>query len=151
MDHTEFDKFADEYKSLHQANIAPSGETPEYFAEYKIKDLKCLVGADPRCIAGGRFLDFGAGVGTSRFPFFRKHFPSARITCVDVSLRSLEIGVARFRGHASFIAFDGIRFPFADATFDYVFAARVCFTTSQRSSTWDYLGRCGECWNQAGK
>jgi SAM-dependent methyltransferase len=124
MDQSEFDKFADEYRSLHQANITASGETPEYFAEYKIKDLKCLVGDDPGCIAGARFLDFGAGVGTS-VPFFRKHFPSARITCVDVSVRSLEIGVARFGGHASFIAFDGIRFPFADATFDYVFAACV--------------------------
>ena len=39
MDKAEFDKFADEYRSLHAANIAISGEGPNYFAEYKIKDL----------------------------------------------------------------------------------------------------------------
>jgi ubiquinone/menaquinone biosynthesis C-methylase UbiE len=124
MDRSEFDKFADEYTVLHQTNIALSGETPDYFAEYKIKDLKSLVGDDPRGIHGARFLDLGAGVGTS-VPFFRKHFPSAHVTCVDVSMKSLKIGVARFAGHASFTAFDGICLPFADSTFDYVFAACV--------------------------
>ncbi len=39
MEQSEFDKFADEYRSLHAANIAVSGEGPDYFAEYKIKDL----------------------------------------------------------------------------------------------------------------
>jgi len=123
MDRTEFDKFAEEYASLHQANISASGETPEYFAEYKIKDLKCLVG-DDSCLDGGRFLDFGAGVGMS-VPFFRKYFPSVHVTCLDVSVKSLKIGVGRFGGHANFIAFDGIRFPFGDTKFDYVFAACV--------------------------
>ena len=36
MDSAEFDKFAREYRSLHQANIGASGEAPEYFAEYKM-------------------------------------------------------------------------------------------------------------------
>jgi hypothetical protein len=42
MNRSEFDKFAEEYRSLHEANIGVSGETPEYFADYKIKDLKRL-------------------------------------------------------------------------------------------------------------
>lgn len=124
MDRTEFDKFAEEYRSLHQANIAVSGETPEYFAEYKIKDLKCSVSDDSICLDGRRLLDFGAGVGIS-IPFFRKHFPSVHVTCLDVSVKSLKIGVERFGSCANFIAFDGIRFPFGDTTFDYVFAACV--------------------------
>jgi len=50
MNASEFDKFAEEYRSLHQANIAASGEAPEYFAEYKMKDLRRLVSADSgRC------------------------------------------------------------------------------------------------------
>ena len=35
MNSSEFDKFAEEYGSLHRANIAASGEPPEYFAEYR--------------------------------------------------------------------------------------------------------------------
>jgi len=50
MNASEFDKFAEEYRSLHQANIAASGEAPEYFAEYKMKDLRRLVsGGSGRC------------------------------------------------------------------------------------------------------
>jgi ubiquinone/menaquinone biosynthesis C-methylase UbiE len=124
MNRTEFDKFADEYGSLHQTNIAASGETPEYFAEYKIKDLKRLVSDDGLGLDGGRFLDFGSGIGTS-VPFFRKHFPRAHLTCVDVSVRSLAIGAARFRDDASFVAFDGAVLPVGDKAFDCTFAACV--------------------------
>ena len=122
MDRSEFDRFADEYRSLHLADIAASGEAPEYFAEYKIKDLKSLVGVD--VALHGHFLDFGAGIGTS-VPFFCQHLPAAKLTCVDVSLRSLEIGVARYGGHANFVAFDGMSLPFADAAFDGALAACV--------------------------
>jgi len=124
MDRTEFDKFADEYRSLHETNIAASGETPEYFAEYKIKDLKQLMNKDGPPAGGRRFLDFGAGVGTS-VPFFRKHFPTDHLTCIDVSVKSLAIGSARFGDDASFVAFDGAVLPVADATLDYAFAACV--------------------------
>ena len=40
MDVKEFDKFAEEYLKLHSQNIRVTGEEPEYFAEYKIRDLK---------------------------------------------------------------------------------------------------------------
>jgi SAM-dependent methyltransferase len=124
MDRSEFDRFADEYRSLHQANIVLSGEAPEYFAEYKIKDLKSLVSRVVPLEEGGNFLDFGAGVGGS-VPFFCKHLPAAKLTCVDVSLRSLEMGVAKHGGHANFVAFDGASLPFADAAFDGALAACV--------------------------
>ena len=124
MDRTEFDRFADEYRSLHRANIAASGEAPEYFAEYKIKDLKRLVSIDVPAQLDGRFLDFGAGIGTS-IPFFCEHLPAAKLTCVDVSLKSLEVGVGRFEGRANFVAFDGVSLPFADAAFDGALAACV--------------------------
>ncbi|MBB5503094.1 hypothetical protein [Paraburkholderia sp. MM5384-R2] len=39
MGKAEFDSFADEYLSLHARNIAASGEAPEFFAEYKIRDI----------------------------------------------------------------------------------------------------------------
>ena len=74
MDSREFDKFAEEYTCLHRANITASGEAPEYFAEYKIRDLKRLVAGGFPGIDTGRFLDFGGGVGTS-VPFFESIFP----------------------------------------------------------------------------
>jgi hypothetical protein len=39
VEEAEFDKFAAEYRSLHAASIKASGESPEYFAEYKIVDV----------------------------------------------------------------------------------------------------------------
>jgi len=125
MDEAEFDRFADEYRSVHAVNIAISGESPDYFAEYKIKDLAIEYFA----IRGGNndapaLLDFGAGIGTS-VPFFRKYLPRAQLTCLDVSTKSLEVGQSRFPGEARFVHFDGTRIPFPDASFDIAFAACV--------------------------
>jgi len=123
MDPAEFDKFASEYTALHAANISASGERPEYFAEYKIRDLKSLLGVD-NAQAERRILDFGGGVGTST-PFFGQYFPTAHVTCIDVSIASLKVGASRFPGKASQVAFDGMHLPFAEGTFDCVFAACV--------------------------
>jgi ubiquinone/menaquinone biosynthesis C-methylase UbiE len=124
MNRAEFDKFADNYHTLHQANLALSGEAPEYFAEYKVRDLARLLRAHAPALAHGRLLDFGAGIGSS-VPFLRKYFPSAHLTCVDVSTQSLAIGVARFSQEANFVAFDGDRLPFAEAAFDCIFVGCV--------------------------
>jgi len=118
----EFDKFADEYYALHQKNIRLSGEAPEFFAEYKIRDIFQLLtdqGEKPR-----RILDFGAGIGTS-VPHFRRFFPEAALTCLDVSEKSLQVGRTRFPDLADFQSFDGIRIPSHDDTFDLIFAACV--------------------------
>ena len=128
MDEAEFDKFAEEYRSLHAANIRASGETPEYFAEYKIRDVARLVTGTCDVL---RALDFGAGIGTS-VPYFQKYFPSAELTCVDVSDKSLAIGAARFPGAARFQRFDGQHLPFPDNTFDVAYAACVFHHIDQR-------------------
>jgi ubiquinone/menaquinone biosynthesis C-methylase UbiE len=122
MDEAEFDRFAEEYRQIHAANIGASGEAPEFFAEYKVADVACVLaeaGVAPREI-----LDFGAGVGTS-VPHFRKYFPECRLTCLDVSNKSLEVGRSLFAGQANFVHFDGGRIPFPDSHFDLVFLACV--------------------------
>lgn len=122
MQKAEFDKFADEYYDLHQKNIRYSGESPEFFAEYKIKDIFELLmkqEKNPRHI-----LDFGAGIGTS-VPHFRRFFPDASLTCLDVSEKSLEVGRSRFPGLADFQSFDGMQIPSPSNAFDLVFAACV--------------------------
>ena len=57
MDKAEFDKFADEYRALHARNIRISGEGPEFFAEYKVRDVARHLGAARSTVA--RILDFG--------------------------------------------------------------------------------------------
>jgi SAM-dependent methyltransferase len=122
MDEVEFDKFADEYRSLRAANIKLSGEDPEYFAEYKIADIAAELGRE-RATARTA-LDFGAGVGYS-VPFFARHLPDARVTCLDVSRKSLELGAAQHGAAADFRHFDGKRIPFEDGTFDVALASCV--------------------------
>ena len=123
MDEAEFDRFADEYRVLHAANIRGSGESPEYFAEYKVADIAALQ-PDASYPHGAEILDFGAGVGTS-VPYFRKHYPRARLTCLDVSRKSLQIGESRFASQASFVHFDGTCIPFPADHFDLTFLACV--------------------------
>ena len=122
MDEAEFDKFADEYRAMHAANIRLSGEDPEYFAEYKVADIAAELARDGA--AARKVLDFGAGVGYS-VPFFARHLPAARVTCLDVSRKSLEVGAAHHGTAAEFEHFDGRRIPFDDGTFDVALASCV--------------------------
>lgn len=124
MDAAEFDKFADEYRAIHARNIALSGESPDYFAEYKIRDILKVY----RTISGDKLppsiLDFGGGVGTS-IPFLRRYAPDASVACIDVSSKSLEIAKNRFGEEANFKLFDGATVPFPDGTFALALAACV--------------------------
>jgi len=124
MDEADFDIFADEYFELHASNIAISGERPDFFAEYKIKDVVTEYSARHPYPAPLRMLDFGAGVGAS-VPFIRQHLPQAHLVCLDVSAKCLDIGRSRFPGQVEFIRFDGTRIPMPDSSFNIVFAACV--------------------------
>jgi SAM-dependent methyltransferase len=119
----EFDRFADEYRADHAHNIRISGEDPEFFASYKVADIRRAI--DPAAHSKPlKILDFGAGVGNSIGPF-RHYFPTSELVCLDVSERSLDIAKRRFPHDAAFQAFDGQRIPFDDDGFDLVFAACV--------------------------
>jgi ubiquinone/menaquinone biosynthesis C-methylase UbiE len=123
LDVAEFDQFADEYYALHADNIKLSGEDPEYFARYKIEELRRrwdLSGrAEPEAI-----LDFGTGIGNS-IPHLAKLFPAAKLVGLDVSQKSLDIAERRFAGMADYVRYDGTRAPFEDQSFDLVFSACV--------------------------
>jgi len=123
MDETEFDRFAEEYRAIHAQNIRLSGESPEFFTEYKIVDVVREMSAAPT-LMNPRILDFGAGVGSS-VPFFQRWLAPSMLVCLDVSRKSLAIGQERFRGLADFIAFDGRTIPFEDNSFDLIFTACV--------------------------
>jgi SAM-dependent methyltransferase len=125
MNEAEFDKFADEYHAALSAGIKVSGEAPEYFSEYKVADIaqhwRPRVDASTAPV---RLLDFGAGVGNS-VPYVRKHFPGSRLTCLDLSQRSLTVAEKRFPAAAEYVHFDGVHIPFEPAQFDIAYAMCV--------------------------
>lgn len=96
----EFDLLADDYQQQHQANIAISGESTAFFAEYKIADLACL--ANDLGVRGNNLLDFGCGIGNS-IPYFRRYFAAAKLHCADVSTHSLDIARSRFPGCEDYV------------------------------------------------
>jgi ubiquinone/menaquinone biosynthesis C-methylase UbiE len=128
MDEAEFDRFAEEYRAIHAKNIRMSGESPEYFAEYKIKAVAASLMDTSLPI---RILDFGAGIGNS-VPYFLKHLPKAEVTCLDVSSKSLEIGQKRFGEKARFVKFDGRTITLPAQSFDIAFAACVFHHIEER-------------------
>lgn len=125
MNEAEFDKFADEYHAALTAGIALSGESPEYFSEYKIADIARECRPQARSQDGSvRLLDFGAGIGNS-VPYVSRHFAAARLTCLDLSQRSLEVAEKRFPGQARYVRFDGAHIPFPADHFDIAYAMCV--------------------------
>jgi ubiquinone/menaquinone biosynthesis C-methylase UbiE len=124
MDSAEFDKFADEYRSLHDENIRASGESHEYFVEYKVRDIYHQMRTAGDLRANLKILDFGAGVGSS-IPFFQKYFPSCEVLCADVSRRSLDVAQRRFGATAKYVVFQGTTLPLRSGSFDIAVAACV--------------------------
>ena len=122
MNRAEFDQFADEYEAQHRANIAITGEAPDYFARYKIEELKRI--ASEAQVAVRDIIDFGSGIGNS-IPHFRTAFPHAVLSCADVSPRSLELGSARFPGPETLVRIDEATIPVHDQSFDAAFSACV--------------------------
>ena len=115
MDKAEFDRFADAYYDQHRENVAVTGESPEYFAEYKIRQLRQIVAREQ--VEVSRICDFGSGIGNS-IPFFRKYFPDAALTSSDVSERSLTLGKQRYPGDGNYVLIEGSRIPCEAGAFD---------------------------------
>jgi SAM-dependent methyltransferase len=119
----EFDKFAEEYLATHKTNLAVTGESPDYFAQYKIIEVARRLKKLRR--VPQRVLDFGCGIGNSA-PHLREMFPAAQITGVDVSEKSLSVARARFPGAAEFMIYDPKEAPPAPAEgYDLIFSACV--------------------------
>jgi ubiquinone/menaquinone biosynthesis C-methylase UbiE len=123
MEDAEFDRFAKDYLSTHERNVRVSGEAPDYFARYKIDEVRrrwTKTGApEPRTV-----LDFGAGIGAS-LPHLAARFPTARIIALDVSSRSLAVAESRFGSGADYVCYDGVDLPVPDGGVDLVFSSCV--------------------------
>ncbi len=82
-----FDEYAAEYDALHQASIAASGESPVYFADYKVECLERL-GLAP----SAPILDYGCGIGNLTTRLADK---LADVHGYDPSAKSLEVARER--------------------------------------------------------
>jgi SAM-dependent methyltransferase len=122
MDSAEFDKVADEYLAIHTRNIRLTGEDPEYFARYKIEEVRRrwrqARKAEPRAI-----LDFGTGVGAS-LPHLARLFPDTGLTALDVSQKCLAVAEGR-KVKADLVWYQGGEIPLPREKFDLVFSACV--------------------------
>jgi ubiquinone/menaquinone biosynthesis C-methylase UbiE len=116
----DFDQFAEDYREIHTKSISISGETSEYFAEFKLKWLSKKVSRE----SVFTFLDLGCGDGIFTQWFF-KYFPNANYLGVDISAASIEIANKREIKGAFFQTYDGINIPFETDSIDYCIAACV--------------------------
>ncbi len=119
--HAEYDDYLEGYREAQNRQIALSGETAEYFAEYKIKKLAHWLSdlaSRPAAV-----LDYGCGDGlmTSRVP---RHFPRAAVYGIDPSSKSVERARQRYPG-ITFACVQESALPFADDSLDLVFASGV--------------------------
>lgn len=122
MREAEFDRFAEQYRQQHASSIRLSGETPDYFARYKIDLVAAAMAAEGRTVRD--ILDFGGGIGNSVAPM-RAAFPRSDLTILDPSRESLRLAEQRFPHQARFQWFDGKTIPCADASYDLAFTACV--------------------------
>lgn len=117
----EFDAYAHDYKKIHANNITITGENVEYFAEYKIRDLRDFEKATGT--VNGSIIDFGCGIGNS-LPFLKNYFPKARIKGCVVSNESIEIARNLSEG-CDLRLISNDRIPFENSSADTVFSACV--------------------------
>jgi ubiquinone/menaquinone biosynthesis C-methylase UbiE len=123
MQKSEFDEYSKDYSRLHEGVLGPSGESAEFFAEYKARDTLREVN---RRYAGasGNILDFGCGIGGS-IPYLSGYLPDWRIVGADVSSKSLELARKSFGKEVEFVHFEGHCLPFENEQFAVVFTSCV--------------------------
>ncbi len=115
-----FNEVAKDYRSIHSENIKISGETSEYFAEYKIIELKNKL----KLSAPIKVIDLGCGDGISAI-YFNKYFKDIDYQGFDISDESLKIAKARNIERCKFEYYNGITIPVQNNLFDIVYISCV--------------------------
>jgi SAM-dependent methyltransferase len=108
-----FDRYAQSYAALHAANVAVTGEVPEYFARHKL-DWLVRLGTSP----DSRVLDYGCGTGALT-ELLVGHF--AQTAGYDPSRESLPLARQRAPGATFYDAEEQI----PKASFDLVVLSGV--------------------------
>jgi SAM-dependent methyltransferase len=117
----EFDEFAGDYRQAQDDYLWLSGETSEYFAEYKVRQLlEWLPQLQNEKL---KILDFGCGDGLMT-EYVRRYFLYAEIFGADVSAKSVELAAQNFKG-IEFSHISTNQLAFAPNSFDLVLSAGV--------------------------
>ena len=118
----EFDRYGEgAYERALERSISFGGQDAGFYNEVKARrlvDLARRLLGDPSRLAA---LDVGAGIG-----LVDEHLKDdlARVVGLDVSTQMVRRATERNRG-VEYVAYDGVTFPFEDASFDLVFASCV--------------------------
>lgn len=122
-----FDNFTETYDRLHAESTKLSGEDTSFFAEYKIANIRENLLKNPKTI-----FDFGCGIGNS-VPYWKKYFVDSRLTCADVSEKSLEVLKKAFAdSQIQTQQIAGGKLKAGDDEFDLVYAACVFHHIDER-------------------
>jgi SAM-dependent methyltransferase len=90
MKKVNFDEHAKIYEETLGKDLQFFTEESGYLAEYKIKIVKKTLGNSTPL----NILEYGCGIGMN-IKYFSKHFPNAKITGCDISIKSLEVAKER--------------------------------------------------------
>jgi len=117
-----FDEFSKNYKEIINKNIKISGESLDYFSEYKIRVLDKFFSRN-RLDKRIKLLDLGCGTGElERFIF--SYFPKASVCGVDPSHDCIkEVKYKNKKGH--FLVGDSSNIPFKSKYFNAVLLSCV--------------------------
>lgn len=115
----DFNKFADDYRSIHTENIQLTGVDSFYFAEMKVRLLQPVEKNTEL-----KVLDIGCGDGATEL-FMQKYFSKWKINGIDVSEKSIQVADERKLQNANFSLYNGTNILLPDQSFDIVFIAGV--------------------------
>lgn len=118
----DFGAIATSYEDVHNRNLRLTGESSEFFVRHKVA-VVAEFWRERGLPADGSFLDLGCGIGRTFQPL-REALPRVRYHGADPSAESIEVARSQPGGPAC-VTFDGRTLPYADASFDMVFAACV--------------------------
>lgn len=118
----EFDKFAKNYRTTHTAPLALTGESSEFFTEYKAEKLAEWL---PEFFKGTptAILDFGCGDGLMTEKV-QKQFPQTKLYGCDPSPESIKVA-QKNHPDITFEVSEADVSCFEDEQFDVIFAAGV--------------------------
>ncbi len=121
----DFDKFSKDYNQILDENIKISGESSDYFVQYKIMVINNFF-KRKKLNKNIKFLDLGCGIGKIEQNLLL-YFPKSEIYGIDPSKESIKIALDSMKEtkNISFLTYDGENIPFENNYFDVVLLSCV--------------------------
>ena len=118
----DFDRFSGNYNEILNRNIRISGESSEYFIEYKVKTLNSFY-VKNKLNANGKILDVGCGIGNLE-KYLATYLPKFKVYGIDPSAESIHVAQSTNKS-CVFSIYDGETIPFQDNHFNAIILSNV--------------------------